>query len=49
MTAKLRVNQLQFDLPEDIMTSYCQVMQTNTEQVLKLAQRSGTGSHISDL
>tara|TARA_R110000824_G_scaffold246390_1_gene435478 strand:- start:2833 stop:4275 length:1443 start_codon:yes stop_codon:yes gene_type:complete len=44
MTAKLRVNQLQFDLPEDIMTSYCQVMQTNTEQVLKLAQRSGTGS-----
>lgn len=44
MTAKLRVNQLRFDLPEDIMTSYCQVIQTNTEQVLRLAQSSGTGS-----
>ncbi|UYV19321.1 hypothetical protein K1Y77_01125 [Halomonas qaidamensis] len=44
MTAKLRVNKLNFYLPEGVMNSYCQVMEKNTEKVLKLTQSSGTGS-----
>lgn len=45
MTAKLGIKQLCFDLPENIVTSYCQVMQASTEKVRQLARNSGTGSN----
>ncbi len=41
---KLNIKQLNFDLPDNAMTSYCQEMASHTEKIRELAKRSGTGS-----
>ena len=44
MSIKLGIKQLNFDLPENTMAPYCQVMDAHTEQVRQLANSAGTGS-----
>jgi hypothetical protein len=45
MSVKLGIREMKFDLPENTMTPYCQMMQANTEAIQNIAERSGTGSN----